>query len=180
MKYLIGIIIIGAIIWGIFSLLNPEVSVTLTSEDTSEEFSNSSAKKYLTSFKSDISLPNKNIYVYPVTELVGNKAHAFMRSKLSKDEFLDLIEQLGLNSSPNLFEFWPNVFTEDSINKYLGGWDVTNKANEYTYYGKSPTKQIEMAAKYENDKMFLRTRAMIRVNTDEKGYLTGIEVLERK
>ena len=181
MKFLIVLIVIGAFIWGVFNFMGTEVSVTMTPENTNEEGVNSLAKGYLTRFKTGVSLPDEEIYVYPVTELGDGREHAYMVSKMSKESFLGLIEQLSLNLSPNLFEVWPNVFNEEEdIDEYFGGWDVTSTPNEDTYYGKNPTKQIEMAAKYEDGKAFMRIKSMIRVLTDEKGYMIGTEVLDRK
>ena len=194
MKYLIIIVIIGVAVWGLINVLNTQVSITFndTNEDTrsssAEDTHRSSANKYLSKFKEDILFPETKIFVWPTCETISARNgmikcedNAFMLSKLTKEEFLRLVEQLALEKTPNLFEFWPDAFFCESINDAFHGWDVTKIPNEYTYYGKNPNIQIEMAARYENDKVFIRTKAMAEMIIDKKGIWTGtFQVLNRE
>jgi hypothetical protein len=185
MKYLIILIIIGIVIWGLINVLNIQVSTTFN--DTNEDTHRSSANEYLSKFKEGILFPETKIFVWPASRnfSVRNginicEENAFMLSKLTKEEFLALVEQLTLEKTPNLFEFWPDAFFYENINDAFYGWDTTKVANEYTYYGENPDMQIEMAARYENDKVFIRTKAKVEIITDKNGKWIGTQVLDRR
>ncbi len=167
------------------NLTNMRVSVSLDS-DNAEETINSQAKEYLSKFKEDVLVPKREIFVWPASTnfSVSNgiticEENAFMLSKLTKKEFLTLIDSLALEKTPNLFEFWHDAFSYKNINNAFRGWNVTKAPDEYTYYGKNSNLQIEIAARYENDRAFIRTQAQATRTTDEKRKWTGTRVLER-
>jgi hypothetical protein len=146
-----------------------------TNEDTNEKPHRTAANKYLSQYKEGVLLPEGGVLVQPSFENFSerNRIHiceesAFILSKLTKEEFLTLIEQLALKKTPNLFEFWPDPFFSETLSNHPL-WDVTKVPNEYTYYGKNPDMQIEMAARYENEKAFIRTKANVERIFDEKG-----------
>ena len=88
-------------------------------------------------FKEDLLLPNKEIIVYSGVEFGGGNGgeeNGFIASsELSMEEFLNLVDQLALERTSNLFEFWPDAFYKEGCGEAFGGWwDVTQTANEHT------------------------------------------------
>ena len=185
MRLSISLILTVAMLLALFNFLGCEKSGDHDSDEGGRNGVNSSAKEELWKFKKGVAVPNKNIFVWPtfssiLGQLAGEES-AYMVTKLSEDEFLALVEELGLERCDDLFEFWPDVFYDADIHEVVNGWDVTKAPNEYTYYGENPDKQIKMAARYENEKAFLRTSAKARIFLDEKGNMTGeTEVLDRE
>ena len=183
MKYLIILIVIGLAIWGFVQLTNMNVSVSLDSDNT-EETINSEANEYISKFRENVQLPNKKIFVWPASTnfSVSNginicEENAYISVQITKDEFFGLINQLGLEKSPDLFEFWPEAFFDEDLVR--NEWDVTKIPNEYTYYAANPIVQIEMAARYENNKIFIRTKAKVELIGDDYGKEIGSRVIER-
>ena len=185
------LVVIVISIWIFFSVTNPKVSLEVTSSDTAkdktvDESNPFSAKEYLIYFNNNLELPEIPIYVYPITEFSFSgqkptaKQSAYMLSGLSKEAFLNLVHQLGLKKNSDLFDFWPDVFDDEDLEDVFDNWDVTKSKNEYTYYGQSPSYQIEMAARYENEKAYIRTRATEELILDKKNNVTGQKVLPRE
>jgi hypothetical protein len=143
-------------------------------------------QKYLWKFKEGVLLPNKKIHIWPSLSGISRgsaEENIFFISNFSEEEFFDLIEQLALEKSPDLFEFWPDAFYYENIKDvlYFNGWDVTTTPNEYTYYGENPAKQIDMVARYENDKAFFRTNAKVKLVVDNTMTWTGeTKVIDRE
>ncbi len=185
MKYLIILIIIGLVLWGLISLLN--IRISTNPNDINEDIHRTSAIEYLSKFKEGILLPKSKIFVWTASRNFSFRngrniceENSFMLSKITEEEFFQFINQLGLGKKPNLLEFWPDAFFYEGVNDAVHEWNVTKITNEYTYYGENPDFQIELAARYENNKVFIRTKAKVEIITDDDGKWIKTKVLNRR
>lgn len=184
MKKLIALIIAVVVIVILIKTFYIETPISKNSGKTEVR---TEVDEYIAKFKEGILFPKdaEKILLRPASQnfSVENgvnvcEENVYISAQITKDEFFSFINQLGLEESPDLFEFWPNVF----FHKYLtnNAWDVTKTPNKYTYYGANPIAQIEMAARYENDKVFIRTKAKVELLEDYDGQMIGSRVIERK
>lgn len=170
MKKLIALIVVVVIIWIILKMIGVDFSQFLSSEKEN------SSGKTLTGFLQK-SMTYEDIIGVPLPKNASDiHGRIYMRlqrytgeenssvvAALPKEDFYDLVEQLGLIKKPDLLEIWPEAFEcqpgspfEEKDHWFYKFWDVEHVANEDTYYGEIPEEEMCIAAKYENGKLYFK------------------------
>ena len=169
MKKLIALIVAVVVIWVVLKMIGVDLSVSL-SPDKNE----ASKKKRLTpnyiigEYMPSVLFPESATDIHmDIWSEVHNKSF-WIVAKLPKEDFYNLVEQLKLTPKPDLLEFWPKALSLEQ-RRIVEFWDITKQSNEDTYYGEHTEVEASAAAKYENGKIYFRTKVSYVITQDENG-----------
>jgi len=181
MKKIIGLIVAVAVIWVVLKIIGVDFSQFLSSEKKDAD------GKTLTGFLQEgttyediigVPLPKSATdihgYIFMRHERYTGEENSSVVTTLPKEDFYDLVEQLGLIKKPDLLEIWQEAFGfrpgsafEDEDHWFRKFWDVENTTNEDTFYSEIAEEQTYTAVKYENGKLYFK-KLIICIKIHEK------------
>lgn len=169
MKKLIVLIVAVVVIWIVLKMIGIDLSVLLSpNKDDAGEKKKLTPDYIIGEYMPGVSFPESATDVHmDIWSEVHNKSF-WIVAKLPKEDFYYLVEQLKLTKKPDLLEFWPKAFDLEQ-RRIVEFWDITNQDNEDTYYGEDPEVEASAAAKYENGKIYFRTKVSYVIVQDENG-----------
>lgn len=183
MKKLIALIVAVVVIWIVLRMVGLDFSQFLSPEKkdadgktltgflqertTYEDMIGAPLPKSITDIKGYINMNEKRYTAEENSSVVAT---------LLKEDFYDLVDQLGLIKKPDLLEIWPEAFKcrpgspfEDEDHWFDELWDVENAANDDTYYWENPEEEVYIAAKYENEKLYFKKLRIYIATLDKHG-----------
>jgi len=169
MKKIIAVVAAVVVIWVGLKMIGVDLSVSLSpNKDDVGEKKKFTPDYIIGEYMPGVSFPESaiDIHIDGWSE-VHNRSY-WIVAKLPKEDFYNLVEQLKLTKKPDLLEFWPKALSLEQ-RRIVEFWDVTNQDTEDTYYGEDPEVEASAAAKYENGKIYFRTKVSYVIVQDENG-----------
>lgn len=184
MKKLIGLIVAVVVIWIVLKMIGLDFSQFLSSEK--KDGDGKTLVGFLqerTTYEDIIGVPfpksatDIHGYILMHEERYTGEENSSVVAALPKEDFYDLVDQLGLIKKPDLLEIWPEAFEcrpgspfEDEDHWFDKFWDIEHIANEDTYCWEKPEEEIYIAAKYENGKLYFKKLIIyIKLHDNETG-----------
>jgi hypothetical protein len=81
----------------------------------------------------------------------------WVAAKVSREDFLTMVQQLSLAKKTDILEHWPYAFTPPSKHRENDGWwDITYEVNDDTYFGYGRKPAAFIMAKFEKGRIFFK------------------------
>ncbi len=190
MKKIIAIVVAVIVIWVGLKMIGVDLSVSLSpNKDDASEKKKLTPDYIIGEYMPGVPFPESATDVHcdqwpayhDYTDAFGNyyesvrEQKCWLVSKLPKEEFYNLVEQLKLTRKPDLSEYWPEALEwrhgrhDPAEHHFYPIWDVKNVPDENTYYGEHPQFESSLVAKYQNGKVYLKTRIIYLPEIHENG-----------
>lgn len=189
MKKIIALIVAVVVIWLGLKMIGVDLSVSLSPNNDDAGEKKLTPDNIIGEYVPGVSFPKSATDVHcdqwpayhDYTDASGNYYESvreqkfWIVSKLSKEDFYNLIEQLKLKRKPDLSEYWPEALEwrhgrfNPSEHPFYSIWDLKKIPDENTYYGEDPQFESSLVAKYQNGKIYLKARIIYLPEIHENG-----------